>query len=175
MRCLLMSEDKEKIFFSRYIYIHNRENQTLEDEENIELFLDMIRRTFENNFSYSEIICVNDASKYNNVLEKIKKLSQLATTTTISVINMSHYHGLELSMNAGVDLAISDFVFEFDDAISDFPVEVIIQVYRRSLQGYDIVSASPKGKREISSRLFYWFLNKLNPESIIWIPSVFVF
>lgn len=154
-----MLENKEKNFVSAVVYVHN-------DAGEIKNFLEMLRRTLEENFLSSEIICVNDAST-DRSLEEIKTVSKAATNTNISVVNMSHYHGVELSMNAGVDLAIGDFVFEFDMAAEDFPAETIMQVYRRSLQGYDIVSASPRGKRESSSKIFYWLFNKFNTESLI--------
>ena len=150
--------DKEKNFVSAVIYVHN-------DESGIENFLNTIRQTLEENFLSSEIICVNDASTDNSV-EKIKSVSASATSTNISVVNMTHYHGVELAMNAGMDLAIGDFVFEFDLAVEDFSEEIIMQVYRRCLQGYDIVSAAPIGKREISSKFFYWIFNKFNSQSL---------
>ena len=68
---------------------------------------------------------------------------------------MSYYHGLELAMDAGMDLAIGDFVFEFDNTVADFDSSVIMEIYRHSLEGYDIVSASPNRKERMSSRLFY--------------------
>ena len=43
-----------------------------------------------------EIICVNDASDDDSLMQ-IKMVSQNATTTSISVVNMSHFHGLELA------------------------------------------------------------------------------
>ncbi len=52
---------------------------------------------------------------------------------------MGYSHGLEASMNAGIDLSIGDFVFEFDSCFMDFDPDVIMQVYRKSLQGFDIV------------------------------------
>ena len=150
--------DKEKNFVSAVVYVHNNEGEIVN-------FLEMIRRTLEENFLASEIICVNDAST-DNVVKKIKDVSKSATSTTISIVNMTHYHGVELAMNAGVDLAIGDFVFEFDSVIADFPAETIMKVYFHCLQGYDIVSASPHGTREFSSKIFYRAFKKFNPQSL---------
>lgn len=61
-------------------------------------------------------------------------------------------------MNAGRDMAIGDFVYEFDDINPDYPPELIRDVYDRMLSGYDIVAASCKGKIKLTSRLFYLFL-----------------
>lgn len=150
--------DKEKNFVSAVIYVHNNENE-------IENFLDTIRSTLEENFLASEIVCVNDASTDKSI-EKIKAVSKSATTATISIVNMTHYHGVELAMNAGVDLAIGDFVFEFDSAVKDFSDDTIMKVYFHCLKGYDIVSASPVGSREFSSKLFYGLFQKFNPQSL---------
>lgn len=139
--------DKEKNFVSAVIYVHNAEDR-------IEHFLNMIIQVMEENFEHSEIVCVNDASN-DDSLSQIKKTSAAAATTNISVLNMSYFHGLELSMNAGVDMAIGDFVFEFDNTNLDFDSSVIMEVYRRSLEGFDIVSASPDRKEKATSHIFY--------------------
>lgn len=140
-------ENKEKNFASAIIYVHNAEDR-------VENFLTAIMKVMEDNFEHSEIICVNDFSS-DNSLEKIKSTSNLASTTSISVVNLSHFHGLELAMSAGMDLAIGDFVFEFDNTILNFKPEEVMRVYFRSLTGFDIVTASPDKPEAISSKLFY--------------------
>ncbi len=140
-------QNKEKTFVSAVIYVHNAERR-------IESFLDAVIGTMENNFEHSEIICVNDFSD-DRSLEVIKKVSSKAKNTSVSVINMSYFHGLELAMDAGMDLAIGDFVFEFDNTILDFDPVEIMNVYYHALKGYDIVSASPNKKVKFTSKLFY--------------------
>lgn len=140
-------ENKEKNFASAIIYVHNAEDR-------IENFLKTIIKIMEDSFEHSEIICVNDFSN-DKSLEKIKNVSDQASFTSISVVNLSHFHGLELAMSAGMDLAIGDFVFEFDNTILDFDPDVVMEVYLKSLTGFDIVSASPDKPEAISSKLFY--------------------
>ncbi|MBO4746868.1 MAG: glycosyltransferase [Clostridiales bacterium] len=140
-------ENKEKSFVSAVIYVHNA-------SERLEGFLRTIINVMESNFEHSEIICVNDFSD-DDSLSVIKTVSNDATTTSITVVNMSYYHGLELAMNAGVDMAIGDYVFEFDNTFIDYDPDMIMKVYRHALEGYDIVSASPDRKEKFSSRLFY--------------------
>ena len=142
-----IGKNKEQNFVSAVIYVHNAEDR-------IERFLDMVVEVMERNFEHSEIICVNDSSE-DGSLSIIRKVSKAAEKTSISVVNMSYYHGLELAMDAGMDLAIGDFVFEFDNTVADFDSSVIMEIYRHSLGGYDIVSASPNRKERLSSRLFY--------------------
>jgi len=139
--------NKEKNFVSAVIYVHNAERR-------IETFLNMMIGIMEENFEHSEIICVNDCSDDGSA-DVIKTLSEKAETTSISIVNMSFFHGLELAMDAGRDLAIGDFVFEFDNTIFDFDSEMIMKIYQYSLTGYDIVSASPNKKKKLSSRFFY--------------------
>lgn len=142
-----IGKNKEQNFVSAVIYVHNAEDR-------IERFLGMVIEVMEQNFEHSEIICVNDSSE-DGSLSIIRKVSKAAEKTSISVVNMSYYHGLELAMDAGMDLAIGDFVFEFDNTAADFDSSVIMEIYRHSLEGYDIVSASPNRKERMSSRLFY--------------------
>lgn len=140
-------ENKEKNFVSAVIYVHN-------SEEQIKTFLETVITVLEDNFINSEIICVNDSSD-DNSLEIIKSTSAMAKSTSISVVNLSYFHGLEVAMNVGVDIAIGDFVFEFDNTFLDYDKSEIMNVYYQSLQGYDIVNAVSEKKERLSSRLFY--------------------
>ena len=138
--------NREKNFISAVVYVHNA-------EERIIPFLQMLIAELETNFEHSEIICVNDFSEDDSV-QKIKEISSMAKETSLSVLNMSSFHGMELSMNAGVDLAIGDFVYEFDSTTIDYEAGEIMRIYWESLKGFDIVSASPDKKQKFSSRMF---------------------
>ena len=146
--------NKEKNFVSAVVYVHNA-------EERVQPFLKAVIDVLDKNFEHSEIICVNDHS-IDNSLIKIKELKDEAGSVSISVVNMSYYHGLEMAMNAGIDISIGDFVFEFDNTVLDFDPSVIMEIYRRSLEGYDIVSASSDKKERLSSSLFYKVFNKFS-------------
>lgn len=139
--------NKEKNFVSSVIYVHNAEKR-------IKSFLKSIIEIMETNFEHSEIICVNDSSDDESA-KIIKEISEIAVGTSISIVNMSCFHGLELSMKAGIDMAIGDFVFEFDNTILDFGCDTVMDVYKKSLEGYDIVSASANRKEKVTSKLFY--------------------
>ena len=142
-----MTEYKEKNFASAVIYVHDAEKR-------IEEFLNTIIGVMEKNFENSEIICVNDCSEDKSTAV-IKKTSLNARTTSVTLVNMSCFHGLEHAMNAGIDLAIGDFVFEFDNTDLDFDPEMIMSIYRHALTGYDIVSASSNKREKLSSSVFY--------------------
>jgi dolichol-phosphate mannosyltransferase len=125
----------------------------------IDEFLKTIIKVMDDNFENSEIICVNDSST-DDSLQKIKQTGILASNTTVSVVNMSYFHGLEISMNAGSDLAIGDYVFEFDNVLIDYEPSLIMDAYYKALEGFDIVSASPNKNVKLSSKIFYWLFNK---------------
>lgn len=150
-------KNKEKNFLSAVIYVHNA-------QQRLEAFLKMVLEVLEENFEKSEIICVNDFSGDDSV-SVIKNVSRFARNTTISVLNMSYFHGLESAMNAGVDLAIGDFVLEFDTTVQDFQKEEIMRIYRKSLEGFDIVSASPDKKQKLTSSLFYHLFRRFTSAS----------
>ncbi len=147
-----MVNNKEKNFISAVIYVYNKENEIKE-------FLTKINETLKNNFNKYEIICVNDASKDKSV-EKIKEFTNSLNDETVTIVNMSFYQGIELSMNAGVDLAIGDFVLEFDSVESDIEEKTIIDVYTKCLEGFDIVSATSKDRNNKTSTIFYKIFNK---------------
>lgn len=157
-----MITNKEKNFISAVIYVHNNEKE-------IGDFLKKISNLLNDNFEKYEIICVDDKSTDNSV-EQIKKVSNDIADTTIRIINMSYYQGLELSMNAGVDLSIGDFVYEFDNVYIDYELDMIMKTYNKALEGYDIVSAMSNRKRRFSSKIFYSIFNR-NSNSIYKINS----
>ncbi len=142
--------NKEKKFISAVVYLHNNENQIVS-------FLSNLIDVFDKNYENYEIILVDDAS----VDGTVKRVNEVAKTTTggvITVVNMSFYQGLEQSMNAGVDLAIGDFVYEFDTVIFDYEPSLIMEVFYKTQEGFDIVSASNKNEKP-SSKLFYYLFN----------------
>ena len=118
--------EKEKNFISAVIYVHNA-------QEKIESFFKTIQETLEEQFEHVEIICVNDGSEDNSadVMKRIGK----NVKASVSILNMSYFHGIEMAMNAGVDLAIGDFVFEFDSVDLDFSPSEIMNVYYRLMGG----------------------------------------
>ena len=151
----MMSElNKEKNFISAVVYVHNAENEVMD-------FLKVVAGVLESNFEKSEVICVNDFSNDKSIA-KIKESSVLFSKTCISILNMSYFHGVEVAMSAGVDLAIGDFVFEFDSTVLDFSPDEIMKVYYKSLEGFDIVSASPDKTERKSSMLFYSIFNRFS-------------
>ena len=144
--------NKEKNFISAVIYVYNQEMFILP-------FLEQLNACLNERFEKYEVICVNDASTDRSVCE-IKAFAAAHPECMVSLLHMSFYQGLELSMNAGVDLAIGDFVFEFDSPQISCPITLIQDIYFHSLKGFDIVSAVPKEQNHRCSSLFYAVFNR---------------
>lgn len=147
-----MISNKEKNFISAVVYVYNKENE-------IKDILNNINNVLKNNFNKYEIICVNDASTDDSV-SKIKEFSKELENEVLTLVNMSYYQGIELAMNAGVDLSIGDFVYEFDNIMYDYSEDTIMKVYNKCLEGYDIVSATSKKNKNTISSIFYKVFNK---------------
>jgi dolichol-phosphate mannosyltransferase len=141
--------NKEKNFISAVVYVHNA-------KEYIGDFIKQIGTALHENFENFEIICVNDASADESAA-KIR--TAVIPSGTLSILNMSYYQGPEASMNAGRDLAIGDFVYEFDTPVIDYDTGLITEVYRRSLCGFDIVTARSR-QTSFASGIFYGIFNK---------------
>ncbi|SFI61980.1 glycosyltransferase family protein [Olleya namhaensis] len=149
---------KEKNFISVIIHVKDNAEQT-------EAFLTKINRVFKENFEAYEYIIVNNT----NNLEPNQILSSSFLSKqeeVIKIINLSWAHNIEDAMRSGIELAIGDFIFEFDSIYIDFNVDFILKVYYKSLEGYDVVAAEPDNKLSRKSKPFYSILNRLSNKDI---------
>ncbi len=144
--------NKEKNFVSCVLYLHN-------DGAHIRDFLNTVCGTMEEHFEKYEIVCVNDCCMDNTIEEIHRFLEESRGNHVVSMINLSFYQGVEMAMNAGRDLAVGDFLFEFDRCLPDFEPSLIMDVYYRALEGYDVVAAAPRRDVALTSRLFYAVYN----------------
>ena len=134
--------NKESNFVSAVVYLHK-------GETNAYGFLDMMNFVLKENFEKYEIICVDDEVE-ESVIEDVRRFKSENENTIVSIIRMGFQHGLEAAMNAGIDLSIGDFVFEFDSCFVDYEKELIMSVYYKALEG-----TPPRRQSKLSSRFFY--------------------
>ena len=85
---------------------------------------------------------------------------------SVSIIHLSFVQGQEAAMMAGIDMAIGDFVFEFDSPIVDYEFKEVMRVYRQALSGYDVVSASPNVAESFTSRSFYKIFRRYSKNKV---------
>ncbi len=148
----------EKNFISVVVYVQNHEMYIAE-------FIDKVTTILKESFERSEVIFVNDYSSdgtVNIIKEKFKQTGNIACT----VINLSYEHQVERAMVAGQDVAIGDFVYEFDTPIIDYNTDEIMGLYYTCLKGFDIVSAS-SNINKASSKLFYKVFEKYSKNKVI--------
>lgn len=148
--------DKQKKFVSVVAYLNNREAFVGE-------FIGKVMGKCRDLFEKCELILVDDASTDGSVAVAKECLSGVQGAGFMtSVVRMSVRQGLEPTMNAGRDLAIGDFVYEFDDVLVDYDPVLMEQAYEKCVGGFDVVSVSPDSKLRVSSSLFYRIYNRFS-------------
>ena len=148
---------KEKTFISIVAYAHN-------SEKTVTQFLENIHDFFFEKFESFEIILVNDAST-DKTLELITQYKE-KYKGKVTVITTAWKHNCELAMLAGTEMAIGDFIYEIDSTNLEFPIESLWDAYEKSATGFDIVFASPNGKLNMSSKIFYKILGKFSYQKL---------
>lgn len=145
-------------FISIVIYIHN-------SAQFLQEFLDSTVASIDNKFTHVELVCVEDAC-IDNSIEIIEAWTKKqAGHVVTNIVHMSCYQGLESAMNAGRDIAIGDFVYEFDDCLCDYSQSMIDGMYERVTSGYDIVSAGVSVTSGMS-KLYYKLYNATSRSNV---------
>lgn len=150
----MTGEKLDKNFISAVVYMN-----TADSTEGFKEFLEKLNKSLGDYFLKYEIILVDDKSK-SEYLEIAKEYSKTSDRGSIRILHMSSHQGMEMSMNAGRDLAIGDFVFEFDECDYNFPEDQIKLVYERCLKDFDIVCCSDEKKNSGKANLFYVLFNR---------------
>lgn len=108
-------------------------------------------------------IFVNDGSRDSSA----RMLSDFARENAcVSVINFSRNFGHQIAITAGIDFATAEYVAVIDADLQD-PPELIEELYKKALEGYDIVHAkrlTRKGEtafKRLTAKLFYRLMKKM--------------
>lgn len=149
-------ENLEKNFISAVVYLNSASGA-----DKLAVFLDQLNNNLQSHFLHYEIICVDDETK-GSYLDEVRKCKEKYADSSITILHMSFYQGIEMAMNAGRDLAIGDFVLEFDECVYNFPEDMIEKVYAECLKDYDIVCCCDTSKKKKSSQLFYSLFNRFS-------------
>lgn len=141
---------KESVFISAVLYLSD---YSIDADKFTRNLLDSLKSYFD----HYEVIIVDDCStKHEKFLKEV--LVSLADST-ITVVHMSVRQGVEACLQAGLDVSIGDFVFEFDTLDMLFDKSLLWDVYQEALKGNDVVSVEPK-QNNVSRSLFYKLFNK---------------
>ena len=140
---------KDNNFISAVVYLHNDGARAVE-------FCRTVAAELDANFKQYELVVVDDACT-DDTVKQLRAWGR-EQDAPLTILHMSIYHGLEDAMNAGLDAAIGDYVYEFDSTELCYAPTLIMQAYRAALDGNDIVSVCPRTVRGGSS-LFYKVFN----------------
>ena len=140
---------KDNNFISAVVYLHNDGARAVE-------FCRTVAAELDANFKQYELVVVDDACT-DDTVKQLRAWGR-EQNAPLTILHMSIYHGLEDAMNAGLDAAIGDYVYEFDSTELCYAPTLIMQAYRAALDGSDIVSVCPRTVRGGSS-LFYKVFN----------------
>lgn len=141
---------KYKTYLSVVVYARNEVDSVVTCMEELGGFLS-------EHFEMYEIIVMDDASE-DETLEQARKCA-LAGNYAVSVMELSRRHGVEAAMQAGLERAVGDWVFELESTVLDFDLELLTRMYTAGSRGFEIVTAS--GDRgPARSRLFYAVVNR---------------
>ncbi|MEA3449060.1 MAG: glycosyltransferase [Bacteroidota bacterium] len=110
-----------------------------------------------------EFIFINDGST-DNSLEIIKSLSE--KDTAVKYINLSRNFGQQIAISAGLEHARGQRVAIMDADLQD-PPEVLIEMYNKLDNGYDVVYGKRKRRKgesvlkRMTARMFYRLLSRM--------------
>ena len=115
-----------------------------------------------------ELIFVNDGSKDASI-GLIKVLSK--KYESVKYIDFSRNFGHQIAVTAGLDKTSGDAVVIIDADLQD-PPELIIEMYQKRLEGFEVIYAKRKNRRGenflklLTASVFYRLLAKMTSISI---------
>ncbi len=146
---------KYKKFVSVVAYMCNA-------EQDVENFIEKVMGRCESLFEKCELVLVNDASVDESLSRAKAHFEDHPASYMVSIVKLATRQGVETAMNAGRDLAIGDFIYEFDDMQVDYDVSTIEEAFEECLKGNDVVSISSDTRIRFTSRLFYHVYNRFS-------------
>lgn len=151
-----MNEKNNKVEISVVVPIHNEERNIPELYERLQKTLIQISQQY-------EIIFVNDGSK-DNSLNEILKIAEI--DSKVFYINFSRNFGHQIAVMAGLDASSGQAVVIIDGDLQD-PPELIVDLYKKYKQGFEVVYARRKERKgesmfkKLSAKIFYRLLKRI--------------
>ena len=150
---MAQNNNKESNFISAVVCLHDAGRAAAD-------FFAVLDKVLAEHFSHYELIAVNDGCT-DDTVPALKAWAAEHLEAPLTVVNMSLRQGVERAMNAGLDAAIGDSVFEFDRPVMNSAPELIWQAYQKALTGFDVVTVCPSRQR-LTSKAFYRVFNKFS-------------
>lgn len=141
------------------------------EEESIRLFLNETQK-YEKEMSDKldfEYIFVNDGSR-DKTLEVLKEVS--SDIANVHYLSFSRNFGKESALLAGLEHAHGDYITVMDADLQD-PPELLVEMYEKIQEGYDIVGTRRKDRegeppiRTFFAKMFYKIINSVSDTKIV--------
>jgi glycosyltransferase involved in cell wall biosynthesis len=135
----------------------------------IEEFVKAVFRISEENFYEVEIVLVDDGSK-DRTFEVAKSIAR--EDSRVKVIKLSRNFGHQMALFAGLKYAKMSHIVMMDSDLQH-PPELIPVLVSKAQEGYEVVHTVRKKthnetfRKKITSRAFYYLINKLSYTPII--------
>lgn len=120
------------------------------EEGNIEILYKKLKSTFKKITNSIEIIFVNDGS-YDSSFSILKRIAR--KDKQVKVISFSRNFGHMSAINAGLSYSSGQKVAVMDADMQD-PPHIIEKMYKKSIEGYDVVYGIKKKRKEGLVRKF---------------------
>jgi dolichol-phosphate mannosyltransferase len=149
-------EQKNNVDITVVIPVYNEERAIREMYERLLKTVSQISENF-------EFIFVNDGSKDNSLLEILKLVQH---DSRVFYINFSRNFGHQIAVTAGLDASKGKAVVIIDGDLQD-PPELILDLYNKYREGFDVVYAQRKQRKgeslfkKITAMFFYRLLKKI--------------
>lgn len=151
--CGLTENPKEPQFVSAVVYLRNRQRE-------LKPFFELVSGYLRERFEHWEMIFVDDNSQDETY--RVARDLCAEHKGSFSVLRLSHDHGRERALLAGLDKSVGDFIFEFESVQTDYRREDLAALFESMKQGNDIVTLAPRQTRVSASSCFYWVFNRIS-------------
>lgn len=141
---------------------------TYNEEANINMLYERLTGVMQQMALKYELIFVNDGSK-DKTISLVKDLAN--KHEQVRFIDLSRNFGHQIAVSAGLDYAVGDAVVIIDADLQD-PPELIIDMYKKMEEGFQVVYAKRKSRKGESifklwtAKVFYRILSKITSVSI---------
>lgn len=147
---------REKTLLSIVVPVFNEEESIAESVRRLLTLSDRLSSEID-----VELVFVDDGSK-DRSLSQLRSFAE--QNAAVKVISFSRNFGHQIAITAGIDLAAGDFVAVIDADLQD-PPELIEDMYRMALTGFDVVYGKRRSRtgdnviKKVTAAAFYRFLN----------------
>jgi len=136
--------------------VFNEEESIVETVKRLQKLRDDLDREIQ-----VELIFVDDGCRDKTLFHLRSFAEQLSN---VKIISLSRNFGHQIAITAGIDLASGDYVAVIDGDLQD-PPELIADMYRKALTGFDVVYGKRLKRagetifKKVTAAAFYRFLN----------------